>query len=68
LRGLIEFLKAYGDVVQEIINELWGLKRAPSKAAPPQNVMREIGLNILGTYTKIAYLSEGFCDELKKLM
>jgi putative transposase len=30
--GLIEFLKAYRNAVQEIVNELWSLRRTPSKA------------------------------------
>ncbi|NHW45026.1 MAG: IS200/IS605 family element transposase accessory protein TnpB [Candidatus Verstraetearchaeota archaeon] len=30
--GLIEFLRAYRGAVQEIVNELWRLKKAPSKA------------------------------------
>ena len=30
--GLIEFLRAYRDAVQEIVNELWCLKKTPSKA------------------------------------
>jgi putative transposase len=29
---LIQFLKAYRGAVQEIVNELWGLKKTPSKA------------------------------------
>jgi putative transposase len=29
---LIEFLKAYRDAVQEIVNELWRLRKTPSKA------------------------------------
>jgi collagenase-like PrtC family protease len=30
--GLIKFLKAYRDAVQEVVNELWRLKKTPSKA------------------------------------
>jgi len=30
--GLIEFLKAYRGAVQEIVDELWSLKKTPSKA------------------------------------
>jgi putative transposase len=30
--GLVQFLRAYRGAVQEIVNELWGLERAPSKA------------------------------------
>jgi putative transposase len=29
---LVQFLKAYRDVVQEIVNELWRLRKTPSKA------------------------------------
>jgi ABC-type uncharacterized transport system auxiliary subunit len=29
--GLIEFLKAYRDAVQEIVNELWRLGKTPLK-------------------------------------
>jgi hypothetical protein len=30
--GLIEFLRMYRDAVQEIVNELWRLRKTPSKA------------------------------------
>jgi len=29
---LVQFLKAYRDAVQEIVNELWRLRKTPSKA------------------------------------
>jgi putative transposase len=29
--GLVQFLRAYRDAVQEIVNELWGLRKAPSR-------------------------------------
>jgi collagenase-like PrtC family protease len=29
---LVQFLRAYRDAVQEIVNELWRLKKTPSKA------------------------------------